>query len=533
MLQNNLLLFCVLLLIVSLLSIVSQKLRVSYPIVLVISGLFISFIPNIPIIKLEPDIIFVIFLPPLLHAAAWETSWFQFWNSRRAIGLLAIGLVIFTASSVAVVSHLMIPGFSLAMGFILGGIISPPDAIAATSILRGLPVPKKIITILEGESLVNDATSLTVFRFALAAVATGSFSLIDAGIDFVIVSVMGVAIGLGIAFIVYFLYRKLPTSPSVDTAISIIAPFLMYITAEHFHYSGVLAVVSGGLFLSFRSNDIFTFESRIQVQSVWSSMVFILNGVVFILIGLQLPEIMKGIEGYSIGEVMVYAIVISLVTIFIRILWVYPATYLPRWFSRKIRKKEKRPDVKMVFIVAWSGMRGVVSLASALAIPLTIAPGTRFPHRELILFITFIVIFFTLVLQGLSLPYFIKWLNIAEKDKDEENKLEITMLLSSSVLKFLDANYQKDLINNPLFAQLKSRHEGIVEDIEKRLSPTASGEERSPHIAPYRKVLLELIDVRRKELVYMRDSKQFVAELLRSVELELDLEEARLRHQSI
>ena len=270
MLKDSLLLIVSLLFVVSMLAMLSDKLRISYPIFLVVAGLGISLIPGVPQVRLDPDIVFVIFLPPLLYSAAWYTSWHDFWKLRRPIGLLGFGLVLCTAFAVAYFSHFLIPDFSLALGFLLGGIISPPDAVAATSVLHNLKVPKRIVDILEGESLVNDASSLIVFRFALAAIVTGKFVLWRAGVDFLLVVFMGVLIGLVIAHIAYAIHRWLPTTSSIDTAISLICPYLMYMAAEHFHYSGVLAVVSGGLFLSYRSHDIFSYESRLQTISVWN-----------------------------------------------------------------------------------------------------------------------------------------------------------------------------------------------------------------------------------------------------------------------
>ncbi|HEY4155243.1 MAG TPA: Na+/H+ antiporter, partial [Puia sp.] len=447
MLQESLLLILSLLFAVSMLTILSKKLHISYPIFLVISGLLIGFIPGIPAVSLDPDFVFLIFLPPLLYAAAWNTSWKDFWEQRRNISLLAFGLVIFTSAAIAFLSHAMIPGFSLALGFLLGGIISPPDAVAASSVLEELKIPKRIVTILEGESLINDASSLIVFRFALLAVITGEFTFWKATGDFFLVGGLGIVTGLGIAYIIYNIHRLLPTSPSVDTALTLISPYLMYIAAEHFHYSGVMAVVSGGLFLSFRSHIIFTYNSRIQIYSFWETLNFLLNGMVFILIGLQLPQIVGGLNEYSLSTVIFYAVVISLVTIIIRIIWVFPGAYIPRLLSRKIRIGENRPPWKSVFLVAWSGMRGVVSLAAALAVPLTLSGGKAFPQRDLILFITFIVILFTLVLQGLSLPWLIRVLKIGDAGEDQtaEQEAAIRLRLAWAALNHMQNHYSGEL----------------------------------------------------------------------------------------
>jgi CPA1 family monovalent cation:H+ antiporter len=529
MLLDNLLIIIVLLLAVSLLSMLSDKLRISYPIFLVLSGLIIGFIPNVLDITLEPNLVFLIFLPPLLYVAAWNTSWKDFWAFRRAINLLAFGLVIFTSCAVAVVSHWIIPGFSLAIGFLLGGIISPPDAIAATSVLQKLAMPKRVVTILEGESLVNDASSLIVFRFALAAVLTGKFVLWEAGLDFVVVVAVGVLIGLAIAFVIYAIHRFLPTTSSVDTAITLIAPYLMYITAEHFNCSGVLAVVSGGLFLSSQSTKIFSYSSRLQAQSVWETLVFLLNGAVFILIGLQLPVIMNSLDAGTITKGVFYGVVISLLTIVVRILWVFTGTYLPRMVSKKIRKNEPYSSWKSVFIVAWSGMRGVVSLAAALSIPLTLSTGEAFPYRNLILFISFIVILVTLVLQGLTLPYLIRKLNIEEKSNEREHLLEVQIKLTSAVIDHINKEYAHEAETIPAFRQLKDRHEHLLEAQKKQLTK----KDGTPSYAPaYRNALLELIEVRRKALEEMQKDGKYPDELMRNIEREIDHEEARLRVQT-
>jgi CPA1 family monovalent cation:H+ antiporter len=510
------------------LTMLSEKIGISYPIFLVIAGLLISFIPGMPHFQLEPDWVFLIFLPPLLYEAAWNTSWKDFWASRRAIGLLSIGLVVFTATAVAYISEAIIPGFTLAMGFLLGGIISPPDAVAATSVLHGLKVPKRVVTILEGESLVNDASSLIVFRVALATITTGNFVLWKAGVDFLMVAIMGVVIGLAIAHVLYVVHRFFPTTPSIDTALTFISPYLMYITAEHFHYSGVLAVVSGGLFLSFRAHELFTYQSRMQTNYVWQTVVFLLNGIVFILIGLQLPEVMTGLNDYTVAELLSYAVIISVVTILIRIIWVFPSTYLPRILSRSVREREAKPGWQPVFIVAWSGMRGVVSLASALAIPLMIN-GNPFPHRDLFLFITFVVILFTLVFQGLSLPYLIKWLKIEDDgDNVERENALMNSRLATVSLDYMKSNYDGEIQDFAPFRLLKERYEKIIEMADYKLLHSDDNTSVG-HVRKYRAMLLEIIDVKREEIIKLRQERICSTELIKIKEHELDLEEARLR----
>jgi Na+/H+ antiporter len=533
MLQDQLLVVISLLFGIAMLTMLSEKLKVSYPILLVISGLLISIIPGMPVITLDPDLVFLIFLPPLLYAAAWNTSWKDFWKARRPIGLLSFGLVIFTSAAVAVVSHAVIPDFSLAFGFLLGGIISPPDAVAATSVLEGLKVPKRVVTVLEGESLVNDASSLIVFRFALAAIITGQFTLLDASKQFAIVAGMGIVVGVLIAAVVYYIHRFFPTTPSIDAAITLITPYAMYVAAEHFHFSGVLAVVSGGLFLTYRSHQFFNSESRIQAAGLWDTLVFLLNGFVFILIGLQLPSIVSGLGNYSVLEAIGYGILISFVTIIVRIIWVFPGAYIPRWLFRSIRESEPDPGWRTVFLVAWSGMRGVVSLASALAIPLTLA-GQAFPHRNLILFITFVVILVTLVLQGLSLKPLIRVLNIETPDT-EKTKLQALALriqLAESVLAYIDTNYPEETQNNDTYKRVRDRYERMIEITKRKLESDEEEDEADSFLPQYRQMLIELVHIRRRELNYFRHKGEYSEELIREREWELDLEETRLKQSS-
>lgn len=532
MLHDNILLILGLLFAMSLLYMLSQKLRVSYPIFLVLGGLLIGFIPGIPRIALDPQIAFLIFLPPLLYEAAWFTSWYEFWKWKRPIALLAFGLVFLTSLAVAVFSTWLIPGFTLALGFLLGGIISPPDAVAAQSVLKGLKIPKRLTTILEGESLVNDASSLIVFRFALAAVITGQFALQTAVVDFFVVAIMGIVVGIAVGLIFYAIHKHLPTTSSIDTILTLMTPYIMYLAAEQFHFSGVLAVVSGGLFLSFRSHAIFDYKTRIQTMGVWSSLIFLLNGLVFILIGLQLPFIIEGLGEYSVSEAIYYAILITLLTVVIRILWVYPNTYLPRVLSRKIRERESRPSPQIVFLVGWAGMRGVVSLASALAVPLTLADGaTAFPHRNLILFITFIVILITLVFQGLTMPSLIRFLKIRDDEHiPEEHQLsKIRCRMANHSIAYLDENHPSEIESN---AKLKRFYEQLHHTIKREQqhsSDDGDAKERAVAREQFNRIFLELVANRRRELINIRRERLYDEEVLREYEHTLDLEEARMQ----
>lgn len=530
--HHNLLLVISLLFVVFMLVMLGQKFKISSPIFLVLAGLFISFLPNIPQIEIDPELIFLIFLPPLLYEAAWYTSWNEFWKWKRPIGLLAFGLVIFTSVIIAYASTAMIPGFTLALGFLLGGIISPPDAVAASSVLRGVKISKRVTTILEGESLINDASSLIVFRFAIAALVTGQFSLQQAIGNFFWVAGMGIVVGLIIAHIAYAIHRFLPTTPSIDAALTLLTPYFMYIIAEQFHFSGVMAVVSGGLFLSYRSHEILTHGStRLQTTGVWSTLIFVLNGLVFILIGLELPMIISGLEGYSILDAIKYALIISILTIVVRILWIYPAAFIPRWLFKSIRDNEPNPGWKNPLIIGWAGMRGVISLASALSIPLFLNSGQPFPHRNLILFITFIVILVTLVFQGLTLPFMIKWLKIKETDHaaaEEEQEAGIKLRIKKAALNTLTEKYGSEIKKNELLNFLKHEIESDISITHQRLNSMECQICQKQEIEQYNHVLKDLYSTQRKELYSIRKEYAFSDDEIRKQEVQLDFDEAKI-----
>ncbi|WP_134091345.1 Na+/H+ antiporter [Olivibacter sp. XZL3] len=534
MIHQNLLLILALFFAMAMLYLLSQRLKISYPILLVIGGLGICLVPGMPAISIDPDLVFLIFLPPLLFEAAWYTSWNDFWKWRRSIGLLGFGLVLFTSLAVAYFSVMIIPGFTLALGFLLGGIISPPDAVAATSVLKGVKMPKRGLAILEGESLVNDAASLTVFRFALAAVLTGHFILKEALIDFAALSMMGVIVGLVIAHILYVVLRYLAKSSNITTPITLIAPYLMYLVAESFEWSGVLAVVSGGLFLSFRSKDFLNYHTRIQTTEVWATIGFLLNGFVFILIGLELPVIVAGLEGYSKREAIEYALIISAIVIVLRLILVYAAAFIPRLISKRIRQKEKSPGLKLPFAIGWAGMRGVVSLASALAIPLTLENGEAFPHRNLILFITFVVILITLVFQGLTLPLFLKLLKMEEIDEyvPPEDQMEaIRLQLAKSSIQYLDKHYHREMEELPTIGRIKEQLQRSIEATETSAQEQQKKEKLISVRMLYRRVMLELVSHRRGQLDKLRKEKKYDDHVIRQLEHNLDLEESRLTKQ--
>ncbi len=531
MIHQQLLLVMALFFAMALLYLLSQRLKISYPIFLVIGGLGISFIPGIPRITVDPDMVFLIFLPPLLFEAAWHTSWNSFWKWKRSILLMGFGCVFFTSLAIAYLSVSIIPGFTLALGFLLGGIISPPDAVAATSVLKGMEMPRRGLTILEGESLVNDAASLTVFRFAVAAVLTSQFVFEKAVTEFLVLAVMGVFVGLVIGHILYFVLRYWAKSSSITTPITLIAPYLMYIVAEEFHWSGVLAVVSGGLFLSFRSKDYLNYHTRMQTKEVWETVGFLLNGFVFILIGLELPVIVDGLGNYSIREAIHYSLLITALVIIIRIILVYMMSFIPRALSRSIREKENSPGLKLPFIIGWAGMRGVVSLASALAVPLVLSNGEAFPHRNLILFITFVVILVTLVFQGLTLPIILRLMKVREVDEvtpPEEQIEEIRLMLKKQSVVYLNEQYSHQIEGSDTLKGLQEQLEKNIALAEEAMAEHNSKERIGSDRELYNKIMLELVQVRRDRLHDLSEEKKYDDEVIRDLEHNLDLEEARL-----
>ncbi|WP_026629848.1 Na+/H+ antiporter [Dyadobacter alkalitolerans] len=528
--HENLLFILGLLFAAMLLVMLAQKLRIAYPIFLVLAGLGIGFIPGIPLLKLEPELIFLVFLPPLLYEAAWYTSWKEFKKWSGGIAMLAFGLVFITSFVVAYAAHSFIPGFTLALGFLLGGIISPPDAVAATTVLKGLKVPRRTITILEGESLVNDASSLIVFRFALAAILTGAFSMQQATGQFFLVAGMGIVVGLAGAHVMYVIHRFMPTSPAIDATLTVMTPYILFLSAEHFHFSGVMAVVSGGLFMSFRAHEMFkTGRTRVNMTGVWHTLIFVLNTLVFILIGLNLPEIVRGLGDVSMAEAIKYGIFISFIAVGIRLLWVFSSVHILRWFSKK-EKLKPSPGWKNPLIIGWAGMRGVVSLATALSIPLYMNDGKAFAHRDLIIFITFVVIFITLVFQGLTLPAVIKLTGIGELDPilpDHEQHAGIKLRLDTAALQRLNARHTL-ASGNSLLKGYAKKLEREIEGQQEYLRSAETCINRNAEREEFQQVMADIHDHQRKELSKMKNEKVYTDEAIRKAEQMLDINDLRV-----
>lgn len=531
-LMENISLIIMLMFGITFIGVLSNKYKFPFPIALVLCGVIISLIPGLPVITLQPDIVFLIFLPPLLYAAAWNTSWRDFKANKRSITLAAVGLVLFTTVLIGAVAHALIPGMTWPLSFLLGAIVSPPDAVAATSVTRGLGLQPKIVAILEGESLVNDASGLIAYKYAIAAVMAGNFAIWEAGINFLLVIFGGIAIGLAIGYIMYLIHKNFICEPVIDVTLTFLTPFAAYLLSEHFHVSGVIAVVSTGLYLSFRNAELFTNESRIMTYAVWETVIYILNGLIFILIGLQLRNVMQGIKSYSGGELVLYGMVISFVVIIVRFIWVVPATMLPRWLSKRIRKNETF-DYRNLIVFGWAGMRGVVSMAAALSLPLLLPGGIVFPERDLIIYLTFCVILSTLVLLGFTLPWVIRLLKLPPYSIAAE-EYEIRTTVVNDIIIYIEENLS--LVNNDLLKNLKSKYEIKYNRLQKTDLPANYFNKEEPITeAPsnifneFSQLQIDVIAVERKALTKLHHEGKASEEIVRKMEKELDLEETRLQ----
>ncbi|MCG2613757.1 Na+/H+ antiporter [Terrimonas sp. NA20] len=504
----------------------ATKLRIAYPILLVVAGLAISFIPGLPVVKINPDLIFFLFLPPLLFEAAWTVSFKEMKKWWRIIGSFAFLVVFFTALSVAIFANYFIPGFSLALGFLLGGIVSPPDAVSTGAITKFVKIPKSTAAILEGESLLNDASSLIIFRFALVAVGTGQFIWSEATLSFLWMILGGVGIGLALAWIFVKAHKKLPTDAPSDIALTLIEPYFMYWIAETVHSSGVLAVVSGGLYMSAKRLIFLNSASRIKGYSVWESFVFILNGIVFLVIGLELPEIVQGLrsQGIALRTAIEYGALVTLVLILARMISSYAALIATLIFRPGVapRSTSTRRRWLMPMLLGWTGMRGVVSLAAALAIPVALDNGEAFPQRDLILFITFVVILLTLVVQGLTLPYIIRKSKLfeimGEKGSEADMRYKMKRGLKEHSYQFLKNRFDHDQHN----------HAGI-EMLLKHWEEKAKAADDSWMNEKTKAIFVEMLENQREYLTELNKDPAIDEEIIRQQLYQIDLEEERLK----
>ncbi len=467
------------------------------------------------------------FLPPLLYPAALLTSWRDFSANLRPILLLAIGLVIFTTVTIAWFAHSVI-GLSLGAAFVLGAIISPSDAVAATAITQRLRVPRQIITILEGESLVNDVTSFVLYRFAVAAVVTGTFSLTAASGKFIFVGTGGICVGLLAGLIATNIQRRL-NDPSVQITLSLLTPFATYLGAEKLGVSGVLAVVICGLYNGWRTPHILNTRTRMRALPVWELVVFILNGLVFILIGLELPDAVRVLSGHALSSAIGYGALLLALVVAVRLAWLFGLTYIPRALSRKIAEKYPASPWRHVLLIGWTGMRGVDSLAVALALPFVIGTGEPFPDREMIFFLTFSVIFGTLVLQGLSLTPIIRWLNVVDDHTTEKEERIARLEANRAALKRICEIHHSRHIHPDTLQRLRLEYEDRVKQLERG---GADGDSATGGLfsTDYVELTQEALDVERRVILKLRNDRVINDKVLRRVQWDIDLAETRLKN---
>ncbi|SFO85808.1 sodium/proton antiporter, CPA1 family [Chitinophaga sp. YR627] len=522
------------------LSAIADKVKVPFPILLVITGAIVGIIPRFPLLVLDPPVVFLLFLPPLLYDAASHTSWHEFKAEMLPISTLAIALVFFTTITVAGAAYYFIPEFSLPLAFALGAIVSPPDAVAATGITKGLQLNRRVTTILEGESLVNDASALIAYRFSYIAIVTGSFVFWEAGLQFLLLVCGGALSGALTGFIFVLMHEKIKRNSIVSTSLTLLTPFVSYLLAEMLHTSGVLAVVSTGLFISWRSPRIFSYQTRMRSKSVWDTLIFILNGFIFLLIGQQLPMVLRDLEKYSFEILIFYGLIISLVVITVRLMWVFATAYSQHIFKYKMGgadfkniHSERVNTWKNVLIVGWTGTRGIVSMATALSLPLTMEGGIPFPQRSLILFLTFVVIFVTLVIQGLSLPILIRILGVTPTNRSYKNKLELQLFLAQSIIHFIENDLLIHLDTN-LKDQVKARYEATVNQLlkeaetENDLAESSEAHRLLIPLAPIMTAEVEISKFRRELLIRLHEDGSFDHQTIKQLEQELDVDDLKL-----
>ncbi len=499
----------------------ARRVRVPYPIALVLGGAALAFVPGLPRLPVDPNLILIVVLPPVLYQAALLTSWRDFRANLGTISLLAIGLVAATTVAVAMTLKRLVPEVPWAAAFALGAIVSPPDAVAATAVLSRLNMPRRIVTLLEGESLVNDASGLVLYRFAVAAVLTGAFSIPQATLQFVLIAVGGIAVGVALGRLFVAIHRQLGDT-LVEIVLSLVLPYAAYLIAETAHVSGVLAVVTAGLVRGRYAREAFSPEARIVAQSVWTVVVFLMNCFVFILIGLQLPAIVSGLGGRSVSEAIGVGVVLSLVAIAARLAWVFPGAYLPRFLAPRRGRAEPSPPWQRVLVVGWSGMRGIVSLAAALALPLATDSGAPFPERDLLVFLAFVVILVTLVVPGLTLAPLARLLRVGgDWGMHDETQLARAETARAALAELARLEREGEITADVV--------ELLRREAELQLARTSPGGLVLAYgDDPWCKARRALVRAERRRLIELWRAGRIGDEVLHEIERELDFEESRL-----
>ncbi|MEV4297943.1 Na+/H+ antiporter [Microbispora rosea] len=498
----------------------------SAPLLLVVAGLAASYVPGVPDYSLDPHIVLVVFLPPMLYSAALDSSYLRLRDAARPVGLLAVGLVLATTVVVGFVVHAIVPDLPLAAAFALGAIVAPPDAVSAVAIGRRLGLPRRALTILVGESLFNDATALTAYRVAVGAVTGAAADLLDIGGQFLLAAGLGVVIGLAIAYLSGFVLRRLGDA-LIANGVSLLVPYAAYLAAEAVHASGVIAVVIVGIYLGHELSRT-TYGTRLLSDAVWKVADLVLESIVFALIGLQLRPIIAGLEGQRPGELATYALVLFLVVVLVRFVWVPASACLPRMLSKRVRAREpKTPSWQNMVLTSWAGMRGVVSLAAAFALPV------HFPQRNLLLFLTFAVVVGTLIVHGLSFPWLIRRMGVStarERYGDDLAEAGAQQAAAAAALARLEELTSEGVldVHQEVVDQLRTRSERRAMHAWERLGGGTGPEGEETPAALYRRLRREMLAAEREVFVRLRDERRIDDEVLHRVMQELDFEEATL-----
>ena len=517
------LILLLLLILVAALALVAKRLRVAYPIVMVIGGLCLSFIPRIPDVSLDPNVVFLIILPPLVFSAAFHTSWRDFRGNLVSILLLAFGLVGFTVYGVAATTRWILPGFDWRSGLVLGSVIAATDAIAATATARRLGLPRSIVDLLEAESLVNDGSGLVALKFTVAMVVAGTVPSFGGGAaELFYLVVAALVIGLAIAVMVRTILGRINDAP-VEITISIITPYIAYLAAEGAGCSGVLATLACGLYLGRRSSDFYSLHARIEASGVWRTIDFALNGIVFLMLGLQLPLVLAGIHGMSTWTLVIDGALFSAIVILLRMLWVFPGAWLGSRIRHLIRQRVEPLSPKLVFLVGWAGMRGVLALAAAMSLPFTLNNGTPFPQRNLIIFLSFCAIFATLVVQGLSLPALIRRLGLSAGSGHTEEDFARREMIAAALASIERLRNESGREQVEIYDQLELYYRRRLALLESASPDGATGPAKIDHDSLAR----QLRSVERSIALKLRDEEKIHDEVLRLLEHELDLLDAR------
>jgi monovalent cation/hydrogen antiporter len=517
-----------LLVVICIVALVAKRLEIPPAILLVIAGVALALMPGLPTVTLAPEFVLMIVLPPLIYSASVAMSWKEFRFNLRPISLLAVGCVVFTTVAAAAATHWLL-GFPWPVGFVLGAIISPPDAVAPLSIARRMQMPRRLLVVLEGEGLANDATALILYRFAVAAVSIGLFSLSSAAVTFTEIVVGELIWGFAVGWLMLRL-RRWVRDTRIEITLSILTPFLAYWPPEHLGGSGVLATVVAGLYISWNGLRLISSATRLQGIFFWDLLIYLIEGLVFLVTGLQARALVNGIRGHSMSELALSALVVCGVVIAARFIWMYPAIYLPRILFPSIARRDPSPPWQFPFALAFTGVRGIVSLAAALAIPLMTASGDPFPNRDLILFLTFAVILVTLVGQGLMLPKVIRWLGLAnagmrEHDADRAEEFRARQSAIESAMERLETLGKERALTEEMLERMRSRHRERLRHVIHR---SDGDEAHRRSLESHDEIEFALIEAERNRVNDMYRRGELKDEPRRRIERELDLREAHL-----